>query len=344
MVEREPAAAGVDRQTSALGRVAVLPQRVALATWREAEHFGGDGGGDRERVVDHRHFHVVGTEAGHLVGGCRRTRRGRGREVLHLHHVLVADGLAGAGDPHRVGREVAGDLGSRDDHGTAVVGHQAAVVEGQRPGDDPGVDHVLDGDRAAERTLRLAVHHGAWIELRPVPGDDRDVSEVLQRRAVVVEVAHHGVRVLRWRPEGTVRHRHLGPRADLPTPATATAAATAAVRPAGFAVADEGDVDDAGMDGGQRMVHVDLERAAANRCGVEVSRMDAEVLGEFAGPAGREHALDVRDRNARVLAYVVDRFDVQLQRGGLVPREFLAIADDVGLCGTDDGRGIGQVR
>ena len=36
-----------------------------------------------------------------------------------------------------------------------------------------------------------------------------------------------------------------------------------------------------------------------------------------------------------------DRFDVQLQRGGLVPGEFLAIADDVGFRGTDDGRGIG---
>ena len=71
--------------------------------------------------------------------------------------------------------------------------------------------------------------------------------------------------------------------------------------------------------------------------------MDAEVLGEFAGPAGREHALDVRDRNARVLADVVDGFDVQLQRGGLVTGELLAIADDVGFRGPDYGRGIGQV-
>ena len=238
-------------------------------------------------------------------------------------------------------REVAGDLGPGDDHGAAVVGHQAAVVEGQRPRDDPGVDHVLDGDRAAERTLRLAVHHGPRIELRPVPGDDRDVGEVLQRRAVVVEVAHHGVRILRRCPERAVRHRHFGPRADLCAPSTAPAAATAAVRPARFAVTDEGDVDDAGMNGGKSMVHVDLERTAADRCGVEVSRMDAEVLGELPRPAGREDALDVRDRNARVLADVVDRFDVQLQRGGLVPREFLAIADDVGFRGADDGRGIG---
>ena len=255
----------------------------------------------------------------------------------------MADGLAGAGDPHRVGCQVAGDLGARDDHGTAVVGHKAAVVEGQRPRDDPGVDHVLNGDRATEGTLRLAVHHGPRIELRPVPGDDGDVGEVLQRRAVVVEVADHGVRVLRWRAERAVRHRHFGARADLRTPAAATAATATAIRPAGLAVADEGYVDDAGVNGGQRMVHVDLERAAADRGGVEVSRMDAEMLREFAGPAGGEHALDVRDRDARVLADVVDGFDVQLQGGGLVAGEFLAVADDVGFRSTDNGGGIGQV-
>ena len=71
--------------------------------------------------------------------------------------------------------------------------------------------------------------------------------------------------------------------------------------------------------------------------------MDAEMLGEFAGPAGREDALDVGDRNARVIADIVDGFDVQLQRGGLVAGEFLAIADHVGFRGADYGRGIGQV-
>ena len=342
MVERQAAAVGVDGQASAGSGIAVLPQRIALAAGGKAQHFRGDGGGDRERVVDHRHFHVPGPETSHLVGGGGRAACRGGGEVLHLQHVLMSHGLAGAGNPDRSRAQAVGDLRAGDDHRAAVVGDDAAVIERQRPGDQARLEHVLHGDGAAERALLLAEHHAAWIELCPVAGDHGNVGEILGGGAEVVEVAHHGVGVLRRGAEDAIGAGHLAAGADLaPTAATA---ASAAIGPSGLAVADEGDVDDAGMDRRQCVVNVDLERAAAHRGGVEIARVQAQMLRQFARPAGGEDALDVGDGNAGHVRDVLDRLDVMLQGGDLLAGEFLRIADHVGFGGADDGRRIAEVH
>ena len=180
------------------------------------------------------------------------------------------------------------------------------------PGDDAGVQHVLDGDGSAEGTLRLAVHDGTRVQLRPIAGDNGNVREVLLAGTELVEVTHHGVGVLGRCPERSVRGRHLRARADLAA-AAATAAATAAVGPAGLAVAHEGDIDDAGVDGRQGVVNMDLEGAPADRRGVEVAGLQAQMLRQLAGPPGGEDPLDLRYGDAGLDADVLDGLDVVLK-------------------------------
>ena len=252
-------------------------------------------------------------------------------------------GFTGAAHPHRIRAQAAGDLRPRHDDGAAVVGHEAAVVEGERPSDHPRFGDVLQRDRAAERALLLAEHHGARVELRPIACDHGDVGEIFRAGAEAVEMAHHRMGVLRGCAEQAVGRRHLGGGADLAAPAPAAVTA-AAVRPTGLAVAHQRDVDDAGVNGRQRMVDVNLERAAADHGGVQIARPEAQMLRQFARPAGGEDALDVRDGNARLVADVPNGLDVVLQGSHALARQLHRIADDVGFRRPDDGGRVLEVR
>ena len=109
-------------KASARGGIAVLPQRVALAARSEAQHFRSDGGGgDRERVVDHRHFHVLRTEPSLLYAVAEE----------RLADVAVKSSISSmSGAPWTRRRQrprpdcaqAAGDLRPRDDDRAAVVG------------------------------------------------------------------------------------------------------------------------------------------------------------------------------------------------------------------------------
>src|SRR3990172_7677949 len=84
-----------------------------------------------------------------------------------------------------------------------------------------------------------------------------------------------------------------------------TGAGAAAVGMAALAVGDEGDVDEAGLDGGGGVLDVDDEGGAADGGAVRVFRTDAQVFGDLeagrpAGPGGEDavHLRHVQDRQS----------------------------------------------
>ncbi len=238
------------------------------------------------------------------------------------------------GDPDRLRLHAARDLRVGDQDRPAVVGDQAAVQERQRPRDHPRLLHILHRDRAALRVRLFRVHDGARVQRRPLPRHHRDVREVLRRRAVAVVVPRHRMRVVRRRARKAVRSAELLRRRHRVAAEPTAAATQRALRPAVLAVRHQRHVDDPRVDRRQRVVHVHLERAPANRRRVDVRRVQPQVLGDFRCPAGAEHAVDARDRDARLVADVLDRFDMQLERR----LRRLQVPDFIRLGGADDGR------
>jgi hypothetical protein len=64
--------------------------------------------------------------------------------------------------------------------------------------------------------------------------------------------------------------------------------------------------------------------------------MQAEVLGQFGRPVRAENTVNLGDGDARLIADVLDRLDVELER--CLRR--LRIADLIGIGRTDDRRGL----
>src|SRR5581483_9396356 len=84
---------------------------------------------------------------------------------------------------------------------------------------------------------------------------------------------------------------------------------------------------------------VHLERATTDGGRVDVLWVQAQVLGQLRGPAGGEDAVDAGDGDAGLVADVLDRLDVQLQRG----LWRLGVADLVRLGRAHDRRGAGKL-
>ena len=81
------------------------------------------------------------------------------------------------------------------------------------------------------------------------------------------------------------------------------------------------------------VVPVTTRRRAAHRRGVDVAGVQAQMLRDLRGPARAKDAVDPGDGDSRLVADVLDRLDMQLQRG--LGR--LGIADLVRLGRADDG-------
>jgi hypothetical protein len=160
----------------------------------------------REGVVDHQVVDLVVR-----MPASANARAGdaspRGREVLHLTHHRSLGALAAAEHEDRAGREVSRALG-RDQHQRAAsVGHEAALEQVERPGDDPRREHVGNADRIAV--------HGARIPAGPLALHDRDHRELLVGQPEVLHVAERRDREDRRWPGGSVRRLGL---ADRPMP------------------------------------------------------------------------------------------------------------------------------
>ena len=170
----------------------------------------------------------------------RHAERARRGEVFHLADHRRLDALAGAQDVDRLRREILGPLGRRQDQRAAAVGHQAALQQAERIGDHPRAQHVVDGDRIAERRARvlrrpLALHH-------------RDHGDLLVRHAVGLHVAQHrdrkqarrahrAERLLELPVQAGRRHRRGGMRRSRDRPLSPCVIRMVFARPASIAAA-----------------------------------------------------------------------------------------------------------
>src|SRR3990172_5735632 len=191
---------------------------------------------------------------------------------------------------------------------------------------------MVDGERVA--------HHRLRVEDRPLARGDGDLGELFVGGAVLVHVADAGGGVDAGRPADVVGHLELG-GGEPGVEAGTAGAGPVAVGVAGLAVSDEGDLDQAGLDGGGGVLDVDDEGGAADGGAVGVLRLDAEVLrdlerGRPAG-AGGVHAVHLRHLDAGVGEGVAGGLGVELQ-GGLVGDD----ADLVGLVNAGDGDAAGE--
>ncbi len=138
----------------------------------------------RERVVDHQVIDVLVRDPGLLErrrsGHAERARRG---EILHLADHRRFRAFAGAQDIDRLGREILRALGRGQDQRAAAVGHQAAHQQPERIGDHAAVQHVVGGDRIAERRPRVL--------RRPFALHDGNLGDLLLGHAVGLHVAQH---------------------------------------------------------------------------------------------------------------------------------------------------------
>ena len=162
----------------------------------------------------------------------------------------MGGGFAGAEHPDGLLLAVLRALGADDDDGAAGVGDQAAVEEVEGVGDPARREHVVDGDRIA--------HHRLRVEDRPLASGDGDLGELLVGGSVLVHVPHAGHRVVCGCAADVIGHLELSggvPRVECGS-CGATAAAAGSTT---FAVGDEGDVDEAGGDGGGGVFDVDDE-------------------------------------------------------------------------------------
>ena len=149
-------------------------------------------------------------------------------------------------------------LGGRDDRRGAAVGDQAAVAHRERVADHRRTQHVSDGQRVARPRLR--------VHLRPLPRGDRDLGELLARRAELVHVARGGERVAGDRQHRVVR--------VLVRRAVDAAARRAPRRARRRAVGDQRDLAQPGADRRAGVVDMGLERRAADVGRVGVARLD----------------------------------------------------------------------
>ena len=168
-------------QPAAAAQVALGDERAALALRAEAESSSIISTVIVKRVVELQRVDVVGRDTGprHRLGPALH-RRDLG-EVGHLVDVPVR---LPAGRAEHVDRAAACRSRARSSVVTidraAAVGDHAAVELVQRVGDHAAREHVVDRDRVAVA--------GERVQARELAHADRDLGELLGRRAELVHV------------------------------------------------------------------------------------------------------------------------------------------------------------
>ncbi len=245
------------------------------------------------------------------------------RQVGHAGDVPVRVALGGAEHVQRPLAEALGALAGRHDHGRTAVGDDAAVEPVERARDHGRGEHVVDADRVAEPCV--------LGETGPGPVRDRDLGELLRRRAVEVHV-----------PLGDHRERAHGEHRavrQLDVVALRGGDQPAAVRARARAVGDQRRLAHPGRDRGGGVAEERDERAAADLRRVVVARDDPQVLAEaerreVVVRRDREDAVDLAEREPRVL---------RRPRRGLrrhPERREVRRMPVVGLGGPDDGDAV----
>ena len=327
MVRRKSAAVRVERGSACLvePQLPALHVGAALALLAEAQVFQQREHRDGERVVDHRDLDLVGRDA-RLAERRGRGLRGRaGRDVAAALGILGR--LSGAQDPHRRLLRVASDISRRDHHRAAAVRDDARLQQMQRVRDHARRHHIFDRDLASARQqfevlhplLRLRVSHR--VEAR----GDRDLGELLTRRAVLVHVASCDQRIV-----GDERHApgalHVAQRARRSSPHAAARADAELLAVGRRAVGEQRDLRLARGDVALGVRGVELVRTAADGRGVDHVGLDVEVLGD----AQPGHAA------SPTVAGVIDGVDVAPCQAGLLQRLSGGLSLD--LQGSDAGR------
>src|SRR5439155_15981735 len=155
---------------------------------------------DAEAVVERGASDVAGTKTGPAVE-CRgdRPRRQGGDALARQDGKLDArlwPGAASLSDGTEEGGwfwAVADTRSRGHDDRAGAVGLEAEVEQAKGPGDHPGPQVVVHGQRPAE-------HLGGRVGIGPGPADERDMSEVLLGRAVLEHMAlGHDGEYLPWR-------------------------------------------------------------------------------------------------------------------------------------------------
>ena len=99
----------------------------------------------------------------------------------------MGDGMGGAESMDRRFGAIHGAVGAdHDDRGRAII-EQAAIADGQRIGDHPRREHVLDAERIARGGFR--------IEPGPLASRHRHLGQLPPRRAVKMHVPARGQRI-----------------------------------------------------------------------------------------------------------------------------------------------------
>ena len=201
--------------------------------------------------------------------------------------------LAIAPDRDGFGLEVPGAFGGGHDDGTRAVGDKAAIEQMQRLGDHRAGQDVIDGQRIAPRR--------GGVQLRPFPGGDGDLGQVLGGGAVFVHVALRRHRIAAHRRRhpigGFVLHRQ-----DRWTSAQIAAAQGFLVG----AVDDQGNLAIALAQRHRGMGDMRLEGRAADIGAIDISGHDAQIFAQrdrgqlsrprYAPHAGGQKPVDIAQR------------------------------------------------
>ncbi len=284
----QAAAVGVDGQPPAGGDAATLHKRPALALGAEAQILQEQDGVDGERVVDLGHVHVFCLQPRHRKGLDARLRGAGGGQVGHAGNLPVPDRRGIAQHVDRGPRQIARTIGPCEHDGAAAVGHQAAVAHGERAGNGPRGQHLIDGERVA--------HEGLGVLLRPGARGHGHLGQLGARGAKLVHMARGGQRIGR---DG--QHRLVGIFVGLrvqKAPRGLALLAAEGGRALRAAVAHQHGLALPGLQRADRRQQVGNEAAAAYHGAVHIGRVDAQVLDHRHGPhagvdaAGRQ-AVDV---------------------------------------------------
>jgi len=206
------------------------------------------------------------------------------------------------------------------DQRAAAVGDDAAIHPVQRIGNHRRVEHVLDGDDLAQ--------HRVLVVLRVMGCRDLDPGQLLAGGAELMHVAHsaHAVNVVRGGVVG-------GLEIDL-------GAGRARRHGAGARFSSQRDQRDRAFAGGDRlrgMAEMDQIGAAAGVGGIEMTDLEAQIIGHRHHATGRvasaEIAVDIGLGQACVLQRALGDFGMKLCGGfiGCVPGRMLVDPGEVGL-------------
>ena len=236
--------------------------------------------------------------------------RGRGGEVGHLadRHPV---GVRGPDAEHVDGclLRVRGALSGGDDQRTCAVGDETAIQLVEGFGDELRADDVLD----RERFTRVGVR----VLSRPFSKGDRDLGELLARRAVLVHVTTRRQAVAadgKPHPVGQVPLKGRGLVGATGSAAGERVRALAR----GCRVDDDGDLAEPGGDRRGGVLDVYLEARSTGHGRIGEATAHAEPFGQIQGrhhPVVREHGIDLADGDAGVVERVAHHVQLELVDG-----------------------------